>query len=527
MTSFNLFASSTTARILASGDDAFISGAGTLAVSGTAAVSLGGTGTIDIAVLGALVAFDADAVNGTSGAVELQIGSAGEILSTAADAVDIDIAVTAEITNFGTVTGDAIALNISETAANASFTLLNAGRLSASSAGVFADLGVGGSTIDIVNTSEITAAITALDLVASKITLRNSGTIAGNVLAPNSGSNVTIVNTGTILGSISLAGSGEIDLRHGTVTGTVSGGQGDTVFRIDDGSLTLVDIGTSSFDTVFSSATFALGDKAGIERLVLTGAADIRAIGSIGDDQLVGNRGDNRLTGHFGADALDGAEGDDVLRGGDGSDTLQGGRGDDTLGGGLGDDVLNYGATLRGVTVNLGDGTATGGEIDTDKVSGFERVTGGLGADALTGDSLANVLEGGLGTDTLGGSNGNDTLIGGAGGDVLRGGGGIDQFRFVSLAESSALTPDTILDFNTSQFDVIDLSAIDPDPGANAQFFFGGAAFLAVGIASVRVFQDAANNITVIEARDTTDATVDLRIELVGLHTLTSGSFLL
>jgi Ca2+-binding RTX toxin-like protein len=64
--------------------------------------------------------------------------------------------------------------------------------------------------------------------------------------------------------------------------------------------------------------------------------------------------------------------------------------------------------------------------------------------------------------DTLSALAGNDTLIGGVGADILTGGQGADIFRFNSATETgvTSATRDTIIDFNSSEGDKIDVSAM-------------------------------------------------------------------
>ena len=184
--------------------------------------------------------------------------------------------------------------------------------------------------------------------------------------------------------------------------------------------------------------------------------------GAGGADTLDGGLGFDLLVGGSGADVLNGGADDDVLTGGLGNDTLNGGAGDDiidyTMGdavdavdggtdlGGLdqdsldilgtaagnsldvffngtvltnfennssvvnveriaadllgGTDTLTYDAatttTIAAVTVDLGAGTASG----FVQIVSIENVTGGDGADTLTGDALANTLTGGAGADS-------------------------------------------------------------------------------------------------------------------------------
>ena len=204
-----------------------------------------------------------------------------------------------------------------------------------------------------------------------------------------------------------------------------------------------------------------------------------RLYGSNYDDILVGDRGDNLLHGFSGADELQGREGDDVLEGGAGGDALSGGpgidnasyqfsgagvevrlhdgtargghaegdmltgienltgsvyadilaggsgdnrleglAGADEIDGGPGSDTAAYNRSYAGVSVNLHDGTARGGDAEGDTLVDIENLTGSDHDDILAGDGHANRLEGGEGDDRLTGRGGADELVGGAGSDT-------------------------------------------------------------------------------------------------------------
>jgi Ca2+-binding RTX toxin-like protein len=111
-------------------------------------------------------------------------------------------------------------------------------------------------------------------------------------------------------------------------------------------------------------------------------------------------------------------------------------------------------------------------------------VTGGGGADSLTGSTLADTLSGGAGDDILDGGTGNDILLGGAGDDILDGGTGNDSIEggvgidvltgdlgadnFVITSRDTA-NRDIITDFtvgvggDTLQFDISDLELAGSD----------------------------------------------------------------
>lgn len=135
------------------------------------------------------------------------------------------------------------------------------------------------------------------------------------------------------------------------------------------------------------------------------------------------------ILGQAGDDVITGSRRGDRIMGGDGDDTLVGGRGADHIDGGPGADTVSYRTAPRGVTVDLGAGTATG--EGHDALESVRRLIGSRHDDVLIGSPGKDVLRGGRGDDhleglggqdDLRGERGNDTLIGGAGGDSLDGG---------------------------------------------------------------------------------------------------------
>ncbi|GLK75266.1 hypothetical protein GCM10008171_05200 [Methylopila jiangsuensis] len=181
--------------------------------------------------------------------------------------------------------------------------------------------------------------------------------------------------------------------------------------------------------------------------------------GGFGADTLTGEGGADILKGDKGNDTLSGGAGNDYLDGGSGNDTLTGGAGADKIFGGTGDDVVNVGGVSdmigdvvdggvlngvdrTGVDTLIADFTgrtaalAFTGADPTVKTaikgaftySGFEKftITGGSGADKITGALLEDTLRGGGGADQLFGKESNDILYGDAGLDKLYGGVGSD-----------------------------------------------------------------------------------------------------
>ena len=140
-------------------------------------------------------------------------------------------------------------------------------------------------------------------------------------------------------------------------------------------------------------------------------------------EKIIGLGGDDSMYAMAGDDTLDGGEGDDLLVGGPGADTLMGGAGDN--------DTISYAHSMAGVTINLADGTAAGGNAEGDTLvdmdgDAIEHVIGSEYDDALTGSKEDNSLWGLGGNDELDGLRGEDKLYGGRGDDDLDGGRGDD-----------------------------------------------------------------------------------------------------
>ncbi len=152
------------------------------------------------------------------------------------------------------------------------------------------------------------------------------------------------------------------------------------------------------------------------------------------NDKLTGTDLAEVILGFGGDDTLTGLGGDDTLNGGAGSDLLIGGKGGDKLIGGdandpddmQGIDTISYAASAEGVTINLRDGTAMGGDAEGDELGDdIENVMGSMYDDTITGTddvTLGNRIWGLGGMDRLYGGEGPDTLSGGAGDDMLDGG---------------------------------------------------------------------------------------------------------
>jgi Ca2+-binding RTX toxin-like protein len=221
---------------------------------------------------------------------------------------------------------------------------------------------------------------------------------------------------------------GDDVLTGGAGADRLDGGAGDDIADyIGSNAGVTIDLGAGT-----ASGGHAEGDVlVDIEHLVGSDHDD-RLIGDAGGNIIGGAGGNDHISGEAGDDVLSGGAGDDVLEGGAGQDVLlgddvlEGGAGEDILDGGDGEDTASYGGSAAGVTIDLGAGTASGGDAEGDTLAGIEHLTGSDHDDVLTGDAASNWLIGGAGNDTLSGMAGDDLLIGGAGADRIDGGDGKD-----------------------------------------------------------------------------------------------------
>ncbi len=413
--------------------------------------------------------------------------------------------------------------------------------------------------------------------------------------------------TGDGQANIIAGGTGNDTIKGGVGADTLKGGQGfDTLSYVGSATGVTVDLATNS-----ASGGDAAGD-------IISGFENL--IGSSFDDTLTGDDADNVIRGGAGADILNGGGGFDTLSylvtsagvgvtvdlgantasGGDATgdvisnfenvigtdfaDTLtgsgannviRGGGGADTLDGAGGFDTLSYEGSDAGVTVNLGNGSASGGDAAGDIISNFENILGSSLADDLAGDGGINVIEGGFGGDTLNGAGGLDTLsyehsdaavninldtgsasggdaagdvisnfenitgsdfadtltgsaisnviIGGAGGDTLTGGGGNDTFTYEHISDKG----DTITDMigaGGAGGDRIDLTAIDAIAGGGDDAFtFGGTTATNNGV----WYTVSGGDVIVKVDTDGNSATVEFSITLTGVGSLIDSDFFL
>lgn len=150
-------------------------------------------------------------------------------------------------------------------------------------------------------------------------------------------------NGGTFLvgnsGNNTLTGDSWADtLDGGAGEDTLIGGAWHDVYFVDNVKDVVIEEDEVGYDSISSSVSYTLPDN--VERIILTGSADIDATAGPNSDRLIGNTGNNVLLGLAGDDVLEGKAGNDQIDGGTGNDFLYGDEGNDTIIGGLGADLM-------------------------------------------------------------------------------------------------------------------------------------------------------------------------------------------
>jgi Ca2+-binding RTX toxin-like protein len=316
-------------------------------------------------------------------------------------------------------------------------TIDNLGLIFSATNAVFLDdaLSGVGLSVDILNTGTMigeASGITGTDFGA--VTLRNSGTIRGGdrgVWLVDSGGaldTVFIVNDGSITGADYGVLIENASVRQFVNTGTIAASNTYGVLLQGlEGETLVVNSGVMAGSFAFAGATLVGAPVTLVNTGTLAGLVDFGEApdlfdgrGGITTAAVLMGLGDDTLHAGSGAGRFDGQEGNDLLFGSASGNEMLGGANDDTLLGGAGDDNLQGGAGLDEIDGGEGNDLVRGG-------AGADVLEGGLGRDLLDyGGSLGvnvNLATGeGLGGDATGDSfAGFENIAGGSGRDTLSG----------------------------------------------------------------------------------------------------------
>jgi Ca2+-binding RTX toxin-like protein len=206
-------------------------------------------------------------------------------------------------------------------------------------------------------------------------------------------------------------GAGADTIDGGKGNDSMAGGAGNDTYFADSSDDEVTEADKGGTDTVKSSASFVLGDF--VEKLELTGGADIDGTGNGLANTIIGNTGHNELSGLGGNDTLTGGEGNDTLDGGNDKDAMAGGGGGDLYIVGIaGDKVTESSAASGDDTVESAVTYILGKYVeDLTLTEGNTNGTGNTDNNLIVGSDGDNILDGKAGADTLRGGKGNDTYI--------------------------------------------------------------------------------------------------------------------
>lgn len=256
------------------------------------------------------------------------------------------------------------------------------------------NIGEGSDTV-VLNAGDLQLTTAFKLVLAANIENMNAEGTGSNKLnlIGNASDNTLIGNAGDNL----LDGAGGID--------TLRGGAGNDTYIIDDSGDIIIEEEAGGTDEIqiklaIANATYTLSGN--LENATLLSSVD---------SNLVGNAMANKLTGNAKNNSLEGGDGADILDGGTGSDTV------------------SYAGSDAGVSINLTNNTASGGDADGDTIKNFENIIGSAHADTLIGDNAANLLDGGAGADILNGGNGDDSYVVDNAGDSIEDSAGKDSVQ--------------------------------------------------------------------------------------------------
>ena len=252
-------------------------------------------------------------------------------------------------------------------------------------------------------------------------------------------------------------GNGDDELIGGSGNDTLIGGEGHDHHDGGGGNDTVSYEDSDQSVNVDLAAGLGLGGAAGD-----TYTSIENVIGSDYNDRIEGNDVANVITAGAGRDYITDGGGNDTVYAGADNDIMYAGAGADKYYGGSGTDAVYFYHSDEGVTVDLVNGTGSGGFAEGDVYDSIENVAGSQYDDTLIGNGADNRLSGGHGSDVIHDGAGDDLMTGDFDGcGLLSGAAFADTFVFSGGEDEEH---DTIRDFAPG-VDTIDFT--------QAEDFFG------------------------------------------------------
>ncbi|HEY1299421.1 MAG TPA: calcium-binding protein, partial [Stellaceae bacterium] len=434
------------------GVDLVGSAAGTLTNSGTISASNPNLSTYGVRI------GSGDVVNGSSVATAALIvadppGPNPTPIGASIKSAGVVFATSGSLANYGTVAGARTGVAIAAGSVTNGSAGMRAGSIEGGYYGVHA-AGAVTQPVAIANYGTVAAVGTAgigIDLDdAAGNTVRNFGTISGasgTALAFGAGDDRLVVRPGAVFEGVVEGGGGanEIDFHIGGKIGLAPEFVGFATVRLDPAAAASLSLKPLDLAGLAGNAATVIDGNAGdtVSAAALTAGERASVTGGSGNDVFVGGAGTDLFTGGAGADRFEFAATalavSDRVAGGSGSDTLVMTSAGNLVAGGVGGVEtwrLANGkpSSLRlvpsnftgtdGNAITVIDGNA-GDTVDAAALAASDRVTvtGGGGNDFFVGGPAKDTFIGGAGADTFEFSAtalaADDTVLGGSGADAL------------------------------------------------------------------------------------------------------------
>ncbi|WP_271168755.1 beta strand repeat-containing protein [Hansschlegelia plantiphila] len=259
--------------------------------------------------------------------------------------------------------------------------------------GVGGDVLLGGGDGDLLDYAGSSAGV-SVNLLTGAVAGGDAEGDSFSGFANLAGSSFNDALTGDGASNLLYGRGGNDTLDGGGGADTMYGAAGDDVFYVATAGDLAAESNGEGTDIVYSSISYSLAGQY-VEKLTLTGSANIAGTGNSLANTLTGNAGNNDLNGSSGADTMAGGGGNDSYTVDNAGDKV-------VEADGAGVDTVD-----SSVTFSLASQF-----IEKLNLTGSAAING-------SGNSLDNTIVGNSGANALDGSTGADTMTGGSGADFF------------------------------------------------------------------------------------------------------------